>query len=634
RLAHAHLLLRLERIAEADATLDLAEPPLRDADQATSLARLASLRAEVALAEGDLPRAHHHATIARAGLAELPIQAALVDLIAARIALAGGDASVARRLVHAASTPLEYAGIAPVLGDLHRLLGDCELTLGDAAAAYESFRRAVEEIERVRGTLQAERLRTAFLGDRLRAHEQLFLLALEREHGIEEAFTTAERARGRALLDSLAVDAQSTLAPAQRTPAEAALTREMEEHQAWLNWYYSQIGTGDEPTAHQRAELATHEQAFAALTVRLAVAGGPGSLLAPPATLAEVQPLLPDGTALVSYMIAGGDLHALVVTPNGEHACPRLAPATAIDDRVQRLHFQLNRALVARDDRRRARLLDDCRRELAGLHDVLLAPLARHIDLMDQLIVVPFGALHAVPFAALWDGERYQIEHRTVLTAPSASVLPALSARAGRLSDGTPLVVGVPDTQAPAMGREATAIAADLPRARLVLGDAATADRLLTESPGASLIHLACHGRFLPDLPRASGLRLADRWLSVGELHRLRTDAALITLSGCETGKSLVTRGDELVGLVRAMLAAGAGSLLVSLWMTHDEVTTATMSRFYGYLESGAARPDALRHAQLDTLASNPHPAFWAPFILIDHPQRRSHAATSRERNV
>jgi CHAT domain-containing protein len=109
--------------------------------------------------------------------------------------------------------------------------------------------------------------------------------------------------------------------------------------------------------------------------------------------------------------------------------------------------------------------------------------------------------------------------------------------------------------------------------------------------------------------------------MSAREIARMRLRAELITLSGCETGLSRVEAGDELFGLVRSFIAAGTRSLLVSLWRIDDETAVEFSSRLYGSWHSKTATPgsvsDAVRRAQLALLADHPHPAFWAPFILI-----------------
>ena len=110
------------------------------------------------------------------------------------------------------------------------------------------------------------------------------------------------------------------------------------------------------------------------------------------------------------------------------------------------------------------------------------------------------------------------------------------------------------------------------------------------------------------------GGKFADRWLTVRDIYALRLRAKLVTLSACDTGRAVVGSGDELVGLVRGFFAAGAASLLLSLWLVNDESGADQMARFYDAWRRGATKPAALRAAQLAHLTERPHPAFWAPF--------------------
>jgi CHAT domain-containing protein len=80
---------------------------------------------------------------------------------------------------------------------------------------------------------------------------------------------------------------------------------------------------------------------------------------------------------------------------------------------------------------------------------------------------------------------------------------------------------------------------------------------------------------------------------------------------------NFVSAGDELLGLQRGLFCAGATSLLLSLWDVHDESTASLMQAFYAdYLQSGDM-PKALQSAMRRLRQQNPHPYFWAPFILI-----------------
>ena len=119
----------------------------------------------------------------------------------------------------------------------------------------------------------------------------------------------------------------------------------------------------------------------------------------------------------------------------------------------------------------------------------------------------------------------------------------------------------------------------------------------------------------------ASGLRLADRWLTVRDIIELKLRAELVVLSGCETGVNLVKAGDELHGLMRGFLAAGASSVLAALWRTDDARSDEFMRTFHSHWNSrasdGITKGQALRFAQRHMRDRNPHPAFWAPFVLV-----------------
>jgi len=91
----------------------------------------------------------------------------------------------------------------------------------------------------------------------------------------------------------------------------------------------------------------------------------------------------------------------------------------------------------------------------------------------------------------------------------------------------------------------------------------------------------------------------------------------LVTLSGCATGLNVVAAGDELLGLARGLFHAGARSLVLSLWEVNDVSTAKFMNLFYRELETGKSKPGALREAALRLREENPHPFYWAPFLLI-----------------
>jgi CHAT domain-containing protein len=145
----------------------------------------------------------------------------------------------------------------------------------------------------------------------------------------------------------------------------------------------------------------------------------------------------------------------------------------------------------------------------------------------------------------------------------------------------------------------------------------ATLAEFRSRAPHCSILHLACHGLFRADNPMFSALRLYDGWLTAADVMALDLNDLLVTLSVCESGRSDGLRGDEILGLTRAFLGAGARALIVTLWLIEDEVTADVMACLYEQLGQGADHTAALRTAQLVLKEKRPHPYYWAPFIVI-----------------
>jgi CHAT domain-containing protein len=232
------------------------------------------------------------------------------------------------------------------------------------------------------------------------------------------------------------------------------------------------------------------------------------------------------------------------------------------------------------------------------------------------LAIVPHGLLHQIPFHALFDGRRYLLERFEIVRASSAAVLARCQDRAPR-SSGTALVLGVSDPLLPAVTAEVGSVASALPDAEVYLDEQATLGVLTVRASACALLHLACHGLFRADNPMFSALKLHDGWLTAADVARMDLSGALVTLSACESGRSQVIAGDEILGLTRAFLVAGAATLVVSLWIVQDEAAATLMAAWYARLGEGLCPAAALRAAQLALKADYPHPYYWAPFVLV-----------------
>ena len=185
---------------------------------------------------------------------------------------------------------------------------------------------------------------------------------------------------------------------------------------------------------------------------------------------------------------------------------------------------------------------------------------------------------------------------------------------------------------------EAAAIQQLVPDARVLTDDAAT-ETALKQVRAPRILHVATHGFFLEDLRGATVPEnpLLRSGLVFAGANQLRSDAddgiltaleatgldlvgtQLVVLSACETGVGTVQNGEGVYGLRRALLLAGAQSLVVSLWKVEDGATRDLMVAFYRHVLAGEGRAAALRKAQLE-LRSRPatrHPFFWAGFIAV-----------------
>jgi CHAT domain-containing protein len=233
-----------------------------------------------------------------------------------------------------------------------------------------------------------------------------------------------------------------------------------------------------------------------------------------------------------------------------------------------------------------------------------------------KLGIVPHGLLHEVPFQALFDGERYLIDRFELVYAPSLTLLTHYQQQKP-LRNEKAVIFGVSDPLIPNVIAEAQAVARHVPAAELYLNEQATLAAFQDKARHCGILHLACHGLFRADNPMFSALKLHDGWLTAADILALDLTDTFVTLSACESGRSDGGRGDEILGLTRAFLGAGTRALCVSLWLVEDEASASLMSCLYERFAQGADYSRALRTAQLEMKDKQPHPYYWAPFILI-----------------
>lgn len=285
---------------------------------------------------------------------------------------------------------------------------------------------------------------------------------------------------------------------------------------------------------------------------------------------------------------------------------------------LQRYHLSYEREIINRQQLALAGRTPQ--NDWLKLGEVLLAPLEAALGDAALVYFIPHGVLHLIPLHALTvNGEPF-IAQRAVAYAPSAAALDrALSATNGgqrALQSDRALVMGAEFEQ------EAIDIAQHFGVTAFV-DAAATRATLVERASAASIIHLSCHGRFDSEDALASAVLLADGEFTARDWMRLRLNADLVTLSACQLGISEQNPGDDLVGMARALMYAGASSLLLTLWSVRADTTKDWMLDFYRrvwktpHAGKSQAEAYAVRDATLALRAANPDPYVWAPFVLI-----------------
>ena len=474
---------------------------------------------------------------------------------------------------------------------------------GKPREAIDFYERAIEVIERQRSSLHTEASKIGFVGNKQSVYQDV-VRALIAQDLAPRAFEYVERSKARALVDMLAAKKDFAIASgnAEQVKSLLEVAESAESEARALDSSAKGVQT--------RGLLSRSRRQLSEQAPELASLVSVTTMTAP-----EVRQRLPDGEMLIEYYYGERELYAFLLTREELRV-------QALDGNGLVAEIQSFRKAV------QSPYSDAWREPAQRLHARLVKPLEAMLK-TEHLTIVAHGVLHYLPFAALHDGTRFLIERHSIRFLPAASVLRFVKSGAGE-KPGEILAFGNPDLGDPRMDLsfaqvEAEGIAASMPNSRALVRKQATETAFKQFATNFRFIHIASHGEFDPDAPLKSRLLLArdganDGELTVGELYSMRVDADLVTLSACETGLGKITSGDDVVGLTRGFLYAGARSIVASLWKVDDRATGELMAGFYAALRGGAEKREALRRAQLAALKTTPHPFFWAAFGITGSP--------------
>jgi CHAT domain-containing protein len=498
-------------------------------------------------------------------------------------------------------------------GDIYWLLED---ELGQIAEAEQRFdaalahyRAAIDTIERQRASINTEASKIGFIGDKEGIYARIVDLA-RRMSNPELAFEFIERAKSRALVDLLA----SREGGAVRFAAPTATARTALEA-----FYTAQDAAGvQKPIDMRRSAQNPADGDFSsAPSVSLRQQAPALASLVAVETVrpGELRQFIGPNEALLEYFASGNAFYGMAISQTG-HLLLRLENDHLEED--------------VRAFRQEIEAISPYPSSLAQrLHRQLIAPFAAILGAR-ELLIVPHGPLHYLPFAALHDGQTSLVARHDLRFLPSVSTqkylrAPRPSAVSGLLLFGNP-DLGRRDYDLPSAEEEARAIAVLVGSEHVLTRREATETAFRSQARAFPYLHIASHGEFNAGEALDSRLLLAadpqnDGMLTVRELYEITLDAELVTLSACETGLSRRLSGDDLVGLARGFMYAGSSNIVASLWQVDDEATARLMRAFYRHLGAGAAKKSALRKAQLSLLDEYPEPIFWAAFYLTGNGQ-------------
>ncbi|TKB88236.1 MAG: CHAT domain-containing protein [Nitrospira sp.] len=541
---------------------------------------------------------------------------------------------------------IESQGGLPPLTDARGayIKGLLNESAGQRDEAMGWYLRAVELLEQDRQLLYDERARGTYVEDKVEFYYSAMLHLLDRQR-YQEAFDLMERSRSRVMSDLLATKSIALSSPQERSLYGSML--QLRSETAQIQTCLFTVRGGKEPDsscqmwhksetekrstnrgavldddsgsrlnidiAELEAVLKERQSQYDTILDRM-VKNTPKLarlVTSQPASLDAVKKVLAhDGSEMIAYVVLESQLIIWHIGPESLHVRSVFLPRSTLKHKIEHIRQSLVDPKHPYDQK-----------TARELYLYLIAPVLPWIK-SDHLVIVPHEDLHYLPFQALqterddrYLGEIYQISY-----APSAMVLATL---AGPSALARPEVLAVADPSLQYAPDEVRAIGKGFSGLVVTetLANEADVKKLMA---GKGLVHLAVHGKFASDEPLLSYLSLKegkgdDGKLTAAEMYGLSLDSAkLVVLSACETGSVRATHANEVMGMVRGLIFAGADALLLSSWEIDDKATAEWTQSFYAAAVTeplAAAARTAIR--DLKAKPGYQHPYYWSPFLLI-----------------
>ncbi|MGA9767573.1 MAG: tetratricopeptide repeat protein [Blastocatellia bacterium] len=543
---------------------------------------------------------------------------------------------------------------------------------GNYTQAREELTNAIAAVEELRSQVAGdEQQQQQFFQTKLSPYHQMIRLLID-EKNSAEAFGYAERAKGRALLDTLQtgrVDVAKAMTENERAE-EQRLNAEVVSLNTQIYRENLRKQPGKAVLIDSEARRQKARASYEAFQINLYAAHPELKIRRgemKPISLDEAGKLIPGvGTAIVEYVVTEDKTYLFVLTKSQQSQVNSKSSPDAPILNVYTLNIK-QKELADRVGRFHGRLTQkdiDFSKSSRELHNLLIGPARADLRNKTNLIIVPDDVLWQVPFQALQPSvNRFLIQDYAISYTPSLTVLremmnlkqsrrPATNGFSTLLAFGNPDIDPTTTANLQTIYQEVLADEKLLPlpqtenlvntlsrlygpdRSKVYVRAEAREDRAKKEAGNCRILQFATHGILDNTNPMYSRLVMSqsgvdeheDGMLEAWEIMKLDLNAEMVILSACDTARGRVARGEGMIGLAWAFFVAGCPTTVVSQWPVEVNSTTELMIEFHKKLKPGiegqssnVSKAEALRTAMLK-LMRNPryrHPFYWAPFVAI-----------------
>ncbi len=482
---------------------------------------------------------------------------------------------------------------------------------GKPADAYSELKEAINLVEKMRGKIKVDEYKTGFLENKSDLYEEMVILLLGMGRS-EEAFNYSERGRSRNFIDMLGN---------QKLNLKSAGGQRLLSRERALRGRIDSFEERARGNTVLLEELIRARKDYEALLIEIKEESPElaSFVTVEPPTLLDIQKTIPNDTTLLEYMVTKDGI--VIWTVGRKSIESTIVPVSreGLKEKVVRYREMMEQ-------------VTPLEKESVELYNLLIRPVERLISGTKYIGIIPHDVLHYLSFSSLFDGRQYLMEAHPIFYSPSASVMKMIIDR--KMQEDSSLiphpsslflVIGNPDLgdsafDLPFAEREAGSIGREFDGSEILLRKEATETRVREDIGRFEGVHFASHGIYDSFTPLFSSLKLTrdsanDGDLTANEVFSLNLKASIIMMSACQTGLGKLTTGDEIIGLNRAFIYAGAPSIISTLWRVNDAASAMLVKRFYRYYKKSDLA-ESIRLAQIAVKEYYPHPAYWAAFGL------------------